>query len=623
MPYTYRSRAPNHTSTTSVTDIPYITLPQADHRKRVLARHRLPDILFEARDYSNSNINADIDVPEGAGIALLDLPGGWSGDEDIDMEALFRMKDPDEVVVKTSTSGKGRVMDLWLMWPDYNNRRGINWPVTGRCHPGGITRKEVATGIRELMMHFFDRFENKASPPDAFRYPIGNAEGQISRHDITIVKAYHLGGSEWQIEIRLPGWAHVKVEEQDGDGDGEMGEMVLVKEDFHPQDLPMSSVEFILPQLCQFDYVPAHMRRADIVFETIYDPHGSNRGIPLNQLPKSLHDYEKIQRIRNPDDVVYFTGPSTENLVIDLWLNWPGYSDYRHGESWPVNRTCNPAGITKKEFLIEINEFVKVTMAKFEKKTRKGEADGFTFPVGQWNGEIWKNHVVVNKVYHMQGQEWQIELSLRGWPNYIKREEEEDVKMWAGYKPYMHTIPGVGHRVNGKFRFLRMHIAIEVRRALNEFLSYHQRASNGAIQYLVNNGVQVEKFRVDNEEKKMLIRPEGIIIAGLVHTAKKYWQIEIHIPETLVDTLKMTLSLKRALKAIGSILAIGLSLQLELRGVAAAPCPNVVVRTVQAGFGTDITARQENGVLNLEARQEFPAELAVTAPDGIVRPYEG
>ncbi|PPR03239.1 hypothetical protein CVT24_012758 [Panaeolus cyanescens] len=81
-------------------------------------------------------------------------------------------------------------------------------------------------------------------------------------------------------------------------------------------------------------------------------------------------------------------------------------------------------------------------------------------------------------------------------------------------------------------------------------------------------------------------------------------------------------SFVRALKATMSILVIGLSLQLELRGVAAAPLSDVAARTIPAGSGANVNMiiRQELSPI-LEARQRFPAEMAVKAPNGIVQPY--
>ncbi|PPR03237.1 hypothetical protein CVT24_012756 [Panaeolus cyanescens] len=188
--------------------------------------------------------------------------------------------------------------------------------------------------------------------------------------------------------------------------------------------------DITLPQRDHKNRAPAQMRHPDIVFESVYDPAGSKRGIPFNQLPQSLQDLEKIQRIRNPNEIVYVTGPGDDNLVLDMWLTWPGYCDQR-ATSWPVNRASPVAtGITRKDFLIAIHGFLDKAMDRFEKR---GDTVGFSYPVGPQNGHIWKHHVVVTKVYHTHGQEWQVEIRLRGWP---KKEEEEDVKVGIVEREY-------------------------------------------------------------------------------------------------------------------------------------------------------------------------------------------
>lgn len=91
-------------------------------------------------------------------------------------------------------------------------------------------------------------------------------------------------------------------------------------------------------------------------------------------------------------------------------------------------------------------------------------------------------------------------------------------------------------------------------------------------------------------------------------------------------------SFAHSLRTVLSLLAISLSLQIELRGVAAAPCPSVVARTIQVVPGVDVAARSGSQITNavarqeindLEARQNIPAEVAVTALDGVVKPYAG
>ncbi|PPR03238.1 hypothetical protein CVT24_012757 [Panaeolus cyanescens] len=173
-------------------NVHYVTLPQADHGRRLLPQNRQPDIIFEA---ASDAPGSDLGIP------LVELPGTID-----ELEPLHRMRDPDQVVYYTDD--RRQVVDLWLVWPGYNSKRAISWRVISTCDPAGITRKEFAIEIRALLMSAFEKFErqNETGAADAYQYPVGFGEGQISPHHVVVTKAYHIKACEWQVEIRLRSW---------------------------------------------------------------------------------------------------------------------------------------------------------------------------------------------------------------------------------------------------------------------------------------------------------------------------------------------------------------------------------------------------------------------------------